>query len=87
MKKRTRNAALLVLAAAAVLAMVLLDDSIWGIMLAGWAMFFWAFTNAEPREIVVDARGLNPNDVKEYRRQHPEATLTEAINALGKPKK
>jgi hypothetical protein len=41
MGKSTRTSILLAMAAAALLLMTLLDDSIWGLLVGSWALMFW----------------------------------------------
>jgi hypothetical protein len=87
MSKTTRITVLLALTSMATLLIVMLEEPLWGLLVGSWALMLWSWNGRKPRqEITVDARGLSPRDVKEYRRQHPGASIVDAVNALGKPK-
>ncbi|MEG2714805.1 MULTISPECIES: hypothetical protein [Micrococcaceae] len=87
MGKSTRTSVLLALATAAILLMALSEEPTWGLLVGSWTLMLWGWTGSpKPQEITVDAQGLSPRDVKEYRRQHPGVTMVDAINALGKSK-
>lgn len=87
MSKTTRITVLLALTSMATLLIVMLEEPLWGLLVGSWALMLWSWNGWKPRqEITVDARGLSPRDVKEYRRQHPGASIVDAVNALGKPK-
>lgn len=81
-----RTSILLALAAASVLLMTLLEDSLWGLLVGCWALMFWGWTGPKPQEVTGDASGLSVQDIKAYRVEHPGATIVDAVNALGKPK-
>lgn len=85
MKKPVRRAAMLVLAIMSFLLIIVFDQVTFGVLSGGIALMIWGWFGNERQEITVDARGLDPKDVKEYRRQHSGASLTDAINALGRP--
>ncbi|HCM94026.1 hypothetical protein [Glutamicibacter arilaitensis] len=86
MGKSTRTSILLAMAAAALLLMTLLDDSIWGLLVGSWALMFWGWSGTKPQEVTGDVSGLSVQDIKAYRVEHPGATIVDAVNALGKPK-
>ncbi|WP_143181086.1 hypothetical protein [Glutamicibacter sp. 0426] len=86
MGKPMRTSILLALAAASMLLMTLLEDSLWGLLAGCWALMFWGWTGLKPQEVTGDASGLSAQDIKDYRVEHPGATIVDAVNALGKPK-
>ncbi len=86
MKKSTRNIVLLLLAIAAGTLIIVFDNMLIGGIIAGWAILYWGWSIDANQEVTADARELNPKDVKEYRRQHPDATIVDAVNALGRTK-
>lgn len=85
MKKSVRRAVMLVLAIMSFLLIVVFDQVLLGVLSGAIALMVWGWFGNERQEITVDARDLDPKDVKEYRRQHKGATVVDAINALGRP--
>lgn len=51
------------------------------LIFAAWGVMLWTFFGSRNEASVEITRKVDPKELKEYRRQHPEASMTDAIRA------
>lgn len=84
MKQNLRCTLVFACLAAAAVAFVLLDNWLVPPIFGAWAIMILAFFGGKQEEVRPGAAdGIDPKAVKEYRKQHPEASIVEAVNAIG----
>lgn len=84
MKQNLRYTLVFACLTAAALTYVLLDSWLVPAIFGAWAVMILAFFGGKSESVRPGAvDGIDPKAVKEYRKQHPEASIVEAVNAIG----
>ncbi|WP_058235103.1 hypothetical protein [Devriesea agamarum] len=83
MKRNLRYTLVFACLAAAAVAYVVFDTWLVTAIFGAWAIMILTFFGSKQENVRPGAAdGIDPKAVKEYRKQHPEASIIEAVNAI-----